>query len=261
MHRIIFALFACEIPRKSCNLRSDSGISETTFDLWCLIRFCWTLQESFCWCLSVLFLSKSWHFSCRHTNINFKLRQVEIFNPWCGLEFIQPQWHVGDGNKGVNMLRHKLWIPIFRRSWECVKYVQPMTKGDAPLKTTGHSQPAPEKREAQATEVILEYYLERNCHACYVTVQWKWKMKSAFRHSERLKLPLLSRVKNKKCLNHISNFRQAWESKEKWKSIMSVFSPQWWCQSVLWRSKIWSLWHCLHHVKHDLGEKNNNFWA
>lgn len=46
-------------------------------------------------------------------------------------------------------------------------------KGDAPLKTTGHSQPAPEKREAQATEVLLEYYLERNCHACYVTVQWK----------------------------------------------------------------------------------------
>lgn len=112
-----------------------------------------------------------------------------------------------------------------------------MTKGDAPLKTTGHSQPAPEKREAQATEVILDYYLERNCHACYVTVQWKWKMKSAFRHSERLKLPLLSWVKNKKCLNHISNFRQAWESKEKWKSIMSVFSPQWWCQSVSWRSK------------------------
>lgn len=147
---------------------------------WCLIVFVvyWKAFGTvfqFCSCqISDLLHADTQTFTATLRN-TFTARQLGIFNRCSCVENIQPQWQVGHGNKGVSMLRQKLWIPTPRRlQLGTCNVCTPHGKGNAPLEATGHSQPPLEKREAQNTEVRTEYHSERNCHNHHVTTQWEW---------------------------------------------------------------------------------------
>lgn len=109
------------LPTKTCNLRRESGISIITCDLWCLIAIvvyekAFGTVFQFCSCQIPDLLHED-------TNLLAALRNTFTATLKGNWEFLTyalelktwPLWQVGHGNKGVSMLRQKLWIPTPRR--------------------------------------------------------------------------------------------------------------------------------------------------
>lgn len=152
-----------------CNLWSESGISIITCDLLMFIC-CYALQEAFWNSLSVLFLSHLPPFSHRHTNIysNYeKMRLLQLweafgnFQPMVWCENIEPQQQFGHENKGVSMVRQKLWISIPKTAtagnlWS---FVLSVAQGMHPWKPQNAPSSSVEKRSTN--------------HKCYKKLFWK----------------------------------------------------------------------------------------
>lgn len=165
-------------------------------------------------------------YKCLEVTMRSHLGNYNIFS---SLENIRPQWW--DRSCESPLLVHY--------SWECVKFCTPLGKGNAPRQLG--------RKEKHKPQSFLENCSERNRHNRHVMSQWDRTVNLDTTDSELPLWRLVKKIKMYPCA--VTHVRQTWESRWKWKCMMSVLCPQWWYQSISWRLAIWSCWECLRHEK------------